>query len=545
MKRIISKKFLKLFFSITGIVITVILLPLLIYIFIEPLVDPIRDKVKKKAFKCETSLPTKSIESDKRIYHEKDIRDLIKSEKDLSKLIKTLLKIKDLNIIKDNINKVIKTEKEISNYLKKRSKQIFKKLFVKKQYNTLYRLINLNIFKNYPEGLYYMGKLHYEGLGITKNKEKGIEYYKLASTLNHPESTYILAKIYEPISYKTYKEYLEKASKLKHPIALYKTGIYTDNKILLEESAKLKYPEAIFYLGTRYYDGSKSLGIKKDRFKSIKLLTEGSSLNHLESIRRLAKIYYFKLRNYRYQKNTKKTLLETEKLYEKLLKISLREKKPVHYTINRLLFLYDIHLKRNISTPELMLYKTIEKDTSNTYPKKLYKLLLIGNKQNHAPCIYELASIYKLGDTSIGIKKDLTKAINLYKKAVKLNHIESILSLAKIYEKTNQSESVKLYIKGCDLKSSEAMYRLAHYYENGIYFERDTKKAIDLYKKSAELGCLDANVDLSFLYYKGRYVKKDLKRGFTYFKKWTIPMVSISEKEKIKEFIKWAVNYKR
>jgi len=117
-----------------------------------------------------------------------------------------------------------------------------------------------------PEGLYWLGKYYYEGLGIPENKEKGLEYIKRAAEKGSGYAFVALSDHY----YKVQPEY-DKA--FEYCFRAYLKDI----------------PEAYYGLGILY---KKGIGVPMNTAKAVELFQEGAKKhNELRCCYQLA-LYY-------------------------------------------------------------------------------------------------------------------------------------------------------------------------------------------------------------------------------------------------------------
>ena len=106
-------------------------------------------------------------------------------------------------------------------------------------------------------------------------------------------------------------------------------------------------------------------------------------------------------------------------------------------------------------------------------------------------------------------RRNVKKAIKIYKKGIKKNDLRSIYNLANIYMNGDKSEGIDrkiqlaldLYDQAANLGNSQSMVSLGVFYQDGMVdegFEKDTDKAIRFYERAVELGIF--NLYYLFLY---------------------------------------------
>ena len=123
-----------------------------------------------------------------------------------------------------------------------------------------------------------------------------------------------------------------------------------------------------------------------------------------------------------------------------------------------------------------------------------------------------------------GFKKDDSKAIEYYKKAIDLGNEGSIYYLALLYDdKKNYEKSFELFKKASEVKDKEVkrkgLYSVGTFYYLGDVVNKDYKKAVEYFEKSAELGLSDAYNYLGIAYEYGEGVKKNYAKAFFNYNK--------------------------
>lgn len=92
----------------------------------------------------------------------------------------------------------------------------------------------------------------------------------------------------------------------------------------------------------------------------------------------------------------------------------------------------------------------------------------------------------------------VSEAVDCYKRAADLGHMEAQLDLATIYYNgmdeipKNSSEAFKYFSKAAEQNSSEAQFMLGSCYENGYGVGKNLNKAIEWYRKASEQGVEEA-----------------------------------------------------
>lgn len=158
--------------------------------------------------------------------------------------------------------------------------------------------------------------------------------------------------------------------------------------------------------------------------------------------------------------------------------------------------------------------------TETSYPKAV-EWLKKGAEQNDVDCILELGSCY---NSSIdGWKGDNEEAERWYKKAIELGCNEGYARLGSTYHYYNapKEELEKAYfwfMKGAEMNDGASMYKLGVMYKMGQYVKKDTKEAVKWFRKSVEHGEADGYFALGEMYYDGLGVKKDRQEAYRLIK---------------------------
>jgi TPR repeat protein len=101
---------------------------------------------------------------------------------------------------------------------------------------------------------------------------------------------------------------------------------------------------------------------------------------------------------------------------------------------------------------------------------------------------------------------------------VELGYAKAQASMAWMYQtgngvKKDLSKALELYRKAADQEHSIAQNNLGVFYEKGIVVPVDEKEAAKWYRKAAEVGYSYAQYNLGMLYVEGRGVEQDLKEA--------------------------------
>jgi len=157
-------------------------------------------------------------------------------------------------------------------------------------------------------------------------------------------------------------------------------------------------------------------------------------------------------------------------------------------------------------------------------PAKALKWLLKSHKGGNSNATVRYADYLSKG---ICCKKNIPKAVRLYRSEIKNGSFLAFTNLAKTYSHENKwKKAVKLY-EQIQIKFNVNSNELAHCYYFGLGVTKDKKKAQKLYRKIAkdksvnrncEYDINDANYYIGLHYLNGDIGKQSIKKARKYFK---------------------------
>lgn len=118
-------------------------------------------------------------------------------------------------------------------------------------------------------------------------------------------------------------------------------------------------------------------------------------------------------------------------------------------------------------------------------------------------------------------KRNSPIIIRLLEEAGEQDHAVSLKILARLYESgqegvpRNLSRAIELYQRAVQLKSPAAMTSLAYLYEHGMGVPQNLGRAVELYQQAVQMGYAPAMMSLMYLYKHGKGVPQDLEQAFT------------------------------
>ena len=157
-------------------------------------------------------------------------------------------------------------------------------------------------------------------------------------------------------------------------------------------------------------------------------------------------------------------------------------------------------------------------------------------EQGHAVAQNNLGIMYENGR---GISQDNAKAVEWYRKSAEQEDADAQYNLGKMYEygrgvsqdyakaeewyrksaEQGNARAVEWYRKSAEQGHATAQYYLGYMYENGRGVSQDNAKAMEWFRKSAEQGNTDAQYQLGYMYHNGIGVSKDHTKAAEWYSK--------------------------
>ena len=157
-------------------------------------------------------------------------------------------------------------------------------------------------------------------------------------------------------------------------------------------------------------------------------------------------------------------------------------------------------------------------------------------EQGNAVAQYNLGIMYENGR---GVSQDYAKAVEWYRKSAEQENVDAQYNLGKMYEygrgvsqdyakaeelyrksaEQGNARAVEWYRKSAEQGNATAQYYLGYMYENGRGVSQDNAKAMEWFRKSAEQGNTDAQYQLGYMYHNGIGVSKDHTKAAEWYSK--------------------------
>lgn len=142
------------------------------------------------------------------------------------------------------------------------------------------------------------------------------------------------------------------------------------------------------------------------------------------------------------------------------------------------------------------------------------KWLRKGAESGDAKCQWALGNEYYNGINELGLPIDGRLAVYWLEKAAAQNQDNAMAMLAYMYDegklvKRDIHKALELYRKAAELGNPEAAYNYAYSYQVGDGVDIEKETAFKWMKKSAELGYIKARLELGYMYAKGYGCEKN------------------------------------
>ncbi|KAI8068944.1 hypothetical protein BDF21DRAFT_425802, partial [Thamnidium elegans] len=313
----------------------------------------------------------------------------------------------------------------------------------------------------------YIGKMYYDGLGMTKDYNTALIWYKLAADVEEPASQYMIAIMYHEG----------------------KVGSNPDYQQALEwyqKSAKNGYISAMKCFALMHFEG------------------QGTAKNH-----RIA-LYWFKEA---FDKGDSDTVYLIALIY--LLG---------GHGVDRDFDLAEIWCMKIVAkeTPQSMLITGMLygfRDDSKQSWEKAFEWMTKAAKYNVGAPQMLLGNFYLDG---LGCEKDYNLAIEWYKKAAENGERTAIAQIAIMYHygygvPVNYNEALRLYQKAGDC--GEALNGIGILYQGGLGVYQSHSAAMFYFEKVIEMDLNDAFNSIGDVYKYGYDRDMDLEMAFNYYTK--------------------------
>lgn len=139
-----------------------------------------------------------------------------------------------------------------------------------------------------------MGACYENSLGVGKNIEKAIEWYKLSADQGCASAQFHIAKCYHDYADELYQLYLKKASEQNDPDVLYNLakhyvneGDFESAKPCFERAAKLGHPKAMNTYAKALYKGGNHYTNNDDYNTAKSYFEEAATLGHEEAKKKI------------------------------------------------------------------------------------------------------------------------------------------------------------------------------------------------------------------------------------------------------------------
>ncbi len=391
-----------------------------------------------------------------------------------------------------------------------------------KKLKLAYDTANKESEKGNKDAALLLALMYDRGIIVEKNRDSAIRWYQQAG--DNAVSAFILG------TYSALGQGLKKDPEKAHELlekAIASNFSYANlNLGVLNKTHDLEF---LHYLSTALEQGNSTAGLLLADY----YLSKSKDAKQLQDARKIYEQFA--------EQGDKNAQLKLGFLYEKGIggkvdyaaakswykKAALQKQAQAQFLLARLYQLGKID-----KAPNIKLAKKWYKNAIESYPRAAIALGFLYDTVNdnyqQAMANYKFADEHKeiIGSFNLGLiyergqgcSVDFNKAQNLYLKAAKAGHRESMVQLAGLYlngkgTKLDFREAFKWYSKAAELGDRNAMYNLGLLYETGSFPKLNYEKAREYYQKSAKLGDAKASLALARLFQYGIGVEKDLEKS--------------------------------
>ena len=110
-------------------------------------------------------------------------------------------------------------------------------------------------------------------------------------------------------------------------------------------------------------------------------------------------------------------------------------------------------------------------------------------------------------------------SIYYFQKSATTGHVESQMELAKLYQKSDLSQTFYWFNMASKAGNAEAIYMIGYMYEHGKSVEKNMINALYHYQLSASRGYVDAAIVLGEHFNNGTYVNRNIETSLQWYMK--------------------------
>ena len=152
---------------------------------------------------------------------------------------------------------------------------------------------------------------------------------------------------------------------------------------------------------------------------------------------------------------------------------------------------------------------------------EFFRLLRLSAEAGLGDALNRMGYCYEYG---IAVEKDISKAIEFYKKAAKKQNNKGQCNLGRIYDEgkgieKNLVEAIRLYKLSADQENPSAQMKLGYCYEFGYGVKQDLNMAVTMYELASAQGNAAAQCNLGYLYEVGKGVEQSYEKAKEYYEK--------------------------
>ncbi|KAK8867178.1 hypothetical protein M9Y10_010154 [Tritrichomonas musculus] len=401
--------------------------------------------------------------------------------------------------------------------------------------NLIYAIETIPQVTDDPEKLFDIGTFFFEGVYVSKDLLKAIDYYSRSADQNYAKAQFKLGSIYSEEQSDLYDiekavHYYSLAANQNYAKAQYKLGsIYSEEQSDLHDirkaihyyslAANQNYAKAQCKLGSIYSEEQSDL---YDIEKAIHCYSLAANQNYAKAQCKLGSIYSEEQSNlHDIRKAIHYYSLAANQNYAKaqckLGSIYSEEQSDLH-DIRKAIHYYSLAANQNYAKAQCKLGSIYSEEQSDLYDiEKAIHCYSLAANQNYAKAQCKLGSIYSEEQSDL---YDIEKAIHCYSLAANQNYVEAQCKLGSIYsEEQSNLYDIRKAIHYYSLAAKQN-YVKAQYNLGLIYYEsnpKDINMAFHYLKLAAKQNDPQAQLLMGLIFYDGIYVMRDIKEAIRYF----------------------------
>jgi TPR repeat protein len=354
--------------------------------------------------------------------------------------------------------------------------------------------------KNVMNAQIVLGNLYNLGIGVPKDAEKALGWYRKAAATNAR-----IANLHMAFWYSEHEKNVPRVEMLKW----------------LRKAAEQDSATAQWILGAHQLLGT---DVPKNGAVGLELLKNAAEQNLPHAQRELSLIYQAGVFTPKNDAEAFKWMFKAANQNDSYSQyfLGLYFRDGVGTPVDKLQFDYWLRKAEEGSDPRTQLEVGLLYYQKQEYVKAL-EFFRKADEQDLPAAADWLGALYSNG---FGVPADIVEAMKYYRKAAEAGIATAQVNLANIYRDgygdsipKDQKEAIKWYRKAAEQNSADGQVRLGVMCLDGLGTEKDPQRAKELFRKAAEQNDANAMVNLGVMYSQGNGVAIDIPEALKLFRK--------------------------